>query len=161
MVNESNTYCYEAACDLASEVESEEDRDDEFYPVHFPAVPCVLVIANHQGYLRGFETAIAKLESDGLVFETTHEDESHVAIEPAPPSNELISAVRKVERVMELCSHPLYRGHIYTRPDNVELTYVKLMDVSSYLHKLLANDALLKHFKNLENILSHPACEMI
>ena len=149
---------------LASEVESEEDSDDEFYPVHFPAVPCVLVIANHEGYLREFETAIAKLESDGLVFETTHEDESHDE-GPAPPSNELISTVGKVERVMELCSHALYRGHIYTRPDKAELTYVKLMDVSSYLHKLLANDAitkdLLKHFKNIENILSHPACEMI
>ena len=42
---------------------------------------------------------------------------------------------------------------------------MKLMDVSSYLHKLLANDAITKdllgHFKNIENILSHPACKMI
>jgi len=165
MVNESNTYCHGAACDLASEVESEDDSDDEFYPVHFPAIPCVLVIANHQGYLCEFKTAIEKLELDGLVFETTHKNESHVAIEPAQPSNELISTVRKVERVMVLCSHALYRGHIYARPDQAELTYVKLMDVSSYLHKLLANDAiskhLMKHFKNVENIVSHPACETI
>ena len=90
MVNESNTYCYEAACDLASEVKSEEDSDDEFYPVHFPAVPCVLVIANHQGYLQDFGTTIDKLESDGLVFETTHEHESHVATEAGPPSNVLM-----------------------------------------------------------------------
>ena len=165
MVNESNTYCYEAACDSASEVDSGEDSDDEFYPVHFPIVFCVLVIANHQGYLREFETAIAKLESDGLVLETTHEDESHIAIQSAQSSNELISTVRKVERVMELCSHALYRGHIYARPDQAQLTYAKLMDVSSYLNKLLANDTiskhLLKHFKNVENILAHPACEMI
>ena len=146
-------------------MDSEEDSDDEFYPIYFPTQPCVLVIANHQGYLREFETTIAKLESDGLVFETTHEDESHVAIQPAPASNELISTVRKVERVMELRSHALYRGHIYARPNQAELTYVKLMDVSSYLNKLLANDAISKHllkrFKNVENILSHPACEMI
>ena len=165
MVNESNTYCYEAACDSASAVDSGEDSDDEFYPVHFPTVSCVLVIANHQGYLREFETAIAKRESDGLDFETTHEDESHITTQSAQSSNELISTVRKVERVMELCPHALYRGHIYARPDQAQLTYAKLMDVSSYLNKLLANDAiskhLLKHFKNVENILAHAACEMI
>ena len=112
MVNESIT-CYEAACDSASEVDSGEDSDDEFYPIRFPTVSCVLGIANHQGYLLEFETAIAKLESDGLVFETIHEDESHIAIQCAQSSNELISTVRKVERVMELCSHALYRSQIY------------------------------------------------
>ena len=149
----------------ASEVDSGEDSNDEFYPIHFPTVSCVLVITNHQGYLREFETAIAKLESDGLVFEMTHEDESHTAIQSAESSNELISTVRKVERVMELCSHALYGGHIYARPNQTQLTYAKLMDVSSYLNKLLANDAiskhLLKHFKNVENILARPACKMI
>ena len=43
--------------------------------------------------------------------------------------------------------------------------HAKLMDVSSYLNKLLANDAISKHllklFKNVENILAHPACKMI
>jgi hypothetical protein len=39
------------------------------------------------------------------------------------------------------------------------------MDVGSYLNKLLVNDTinqqLVKHFKSVETILSHPACEII
>ena len=59
---------------------------------------------------------------------------------------------------MELCSHAIYRSQVYARPDGV-------MDVSSYLHKLLANDCLrdgvIKHFQLLQKFLGHPACKII
>ena len=39
------------------------------------------------------------------------------------------------------------------------------MDVGSYLNKLLVNNVLnqqlVKHFKSVETILSHPACEIL
>ena len=39
------------------------------------------------------------------------------------------------------------------------------MDVTAYLNKLLSNNAiseqLIKHFHTIDNILSHPACEII
>ena len=66
---------------------------------------------------------------------------------------------------MHLSKHALYRGQIYARPNTAQFTYISLMDVSSYLNKLLANDAinkhLVKHLKTVETILSHPACEII
>ena len=44
-------------------------------------------------------------------------------------------------------------------------TFVKMMDVSSYLLKLLVNellrDELIHHFPTVERTLAHPACEII
>jgi hypothetical protein len=66
---------------------------------------------------------------------------------------------------MVICGHVLHRSAIYTTAANAKITYVRMMDVSSYLNKLLANDALnndlVRHFQAVERILSHPACEMI
>ena len=54
---------------------------------------------------------------------------------------------------MEICRH------------NAKLKYVRMMDVSTYLNKLLANDALnddlLRNFQAVERVLSHPACEIV
>ena len=81
------------------------------------------------------------------------------------PSNDVISTIREVKRVMHLSKHALYRGQIYARPNTAQFTYIRLMDVSSYLNKLLANNAINKHLvkqlKTVETILSHPACEII
>ena len=163
MVDISNTYCYRNATASSSETE-DEDEDDEFYTNHFPTVACCFVIVNHGGYLQEFENAIRKVQSDGLVVETTLRAEFDTRPSPTP-SNQVISTIRKVERVMQLSGHALYRGQIYTRPNNAQFTYVSLMDVSSYLNKLLANDAineqLVNHFKSVETILSHPACEIV
>ena len=66
---------------------------------------------------------------------------------------------------MEICCHALYRSAIYALPDKAKLTYVRMMDVSTYLNKLLANDALnddlIRNFQAVERILSHPACEIV
>ena len=63
---------------------------------------------------------------------------------------------------MQLSGH---RGQIYGRPNYAQFIYVSLMDVSSYLNKLLANDAikeqLLNQFKSVESIVSHLACEIV
>ena len=73
------------------------------------------------------------------------------------PSNDVISTICKVKQVMQ--SRTGYA------PNRAQFTYISLMDVSSYLNKLLANDAinkhLVKHLKTVETILSHPACEII
>ena len=70
----------------------------------------------------------------------------------------------KKDHVMEICCHALYRFGIYALPDNAKLTYVRMMDVLTYLNKLLANDALnddLCNFQGVERILSHPAYEIV
>lgn len=165
MVDVSNSYCYRNAPVSSSNTDDEdEEEDDEFHPTHFPTVPCCFVIVNHGGYLQEFQNGIQKVQSDGLVVETALRAE--FGTRPSrTPSNQVISTIRKVERVVNLSGHVLYHGQIYARPNNAKFTYVSLMDVSSYLNKLLANDAineqLVNNLKSVETILSHPAYEII
>ena len=160
MLDVSNVYCYRHAGNSSTDDES----DEEFYPTHFPSVPCCFTIVNHDGYMESFHSAIKRLESDGLVFETTFSPDVDT-VQPISQRNEITTTIRKIARLMHICHHALYRSAIYTTPDNAKTTYVRMMDVSSYLNKLLANEALnndlLRHFQAVEKILSHPACEMI
>ncbi|CAB4006757.1 Hypothetical predicted protein [Paramuricea clavata] len=136
IIDVSNMYCYRNASVSSSEVESE---DEEFHPKHFPTVPCCFVIVNHGGFLEAFDNAMKKLEFEGLVVETTLDAKSDTLASGAS-SNEVISTICKIERVMELCKHALYHGDIDARLNRAQLTCVKLMDVSSYLNKFLAKD---------------------
>ena len=160
MLEVSNVYCYRHAGDSSTD----DDSDDEFYPTHFPSVPCCFTIVNHDGYMESFHSAIKRLESDGLVFETAFSPDVDT-LQTVSQRNEITATIRKIDRLMLICRHALYRSAIYTTPDNAKVTYVRMMDVSSYLNKLLANEALnndlLRHFQSVEKILSHPACEMI
>ena len=167
MVDVSNSYCYHNAPASSSDTEDEdedeeedEEEDDEFHPTHFPTVPCCFVIVNHGSYLQEFQNGIQKVQSDSLAVESTLLAE--FGTRPSrTPSNQVISTIRKVEHVMNLSGHALYHSQIYARPNNAKFTYVSLMDVSSYLNKLLANDAineqLVNNLKSVETILSHRA----
>ena len=66
---------------------------------------------------------------------------------------------------MHICDYRLHRGYVYAMPPEARMTFVRMMDVESYLSKLLQMDAiredLLKHFNRLNKVLSHPACELI
>lgn len=164
MVDISNIYCYRNVEDSSSDIDSDDEEDEEFYPVHFPTALCCFVLVNHRGYVETMEKAIRQLRSDGLVVHTQLLDLSDKT-PSAAPCNEVTATIRKIERVMQLCQHGLYCGNIYAKPDDAQLTYVKLMDVTAYLNKLLANNAisehLIRHFHTIDNILSHPACEII
>ena len=98
-----------------------------------------------------------------LVIDASRDQSSAAAAETT--SNEVAVLIRKIVKAMELCSHTIYRSQVYARPDGATFTYVRMMDVSSYLHKLLANDCLrdgvMKHFQLLQKFLGHPACEII
>ena len=132
MLDVSNVYCYRHAGDSS---------DEEFHPTHFPSVPCCLTIVNHDGCMESFHSAIKRLEWDGLVFETTFSPDVNT-VQPVFQRNEITATIRKMARVMHICHHILYRSAIYTTPDNAKTTYVRMMDVSSYLNKLLVNAAL-------------------
>ncbi|CAB4001309.1 Hypothetical predicted protein [Paramuricea clavata] len=120
MVDMSNTYCYQNA-HASSETEDEEENE-EFVPTHFPTCPSCFVIVNHDGYLQEFDNAIEKLQSDGLLVETTLCTELDTR-SSGTPSNDVISTIRKVEQVMHLSKHALYRGQIYARPNTAQFTY--------------------------------------
>ena len=54
---------------------------------------------------------------------------------------------------MKISEHALYRGYVYAKPTNAQFTYVMMIDVESYLKKLLATDPIreyvIKHFARL------------
>ena len=66
---------------------------------------------------------------------------------------------------MKICDHVLYRGKVLTKPERARFTYVKMMDVGSYLKKIAANEALrdklVQHLQAVERMLLHPACAII
>ena len=80
-------------------------------------------------------------------------------------TNQIAVLIKDIHKVMLLCNHAIYRSQSYGRPDGATYTYVRMMDVCSYLHKLLTNDHLrdgvMRHFHMLEKFLAHPACEII
>ncbi|CAB4008241.1 Hypothetical predicted protein [Paramuricea clavata] len=130
MIDVSNTYCYRNASVESSEAESEDEEEyEEFHPKHFPTVPCCFVIVNHGGFLQEFDSAIKKLESDGLVVETTLDTELET-VAPGTCSNDVISTIRKIERVMEMSKHALYRGIIYYKPNGAQLTVLETLSNS-------------------------------
>ena len=158
MLDVSNVHCYRDA-----ESSSDTDDDDEFQPKHFPTVPCLFTLVNDDGYFDDIQSAIDRVRSDGLQFETLIQE-----VDPARSlgkTNEVTSTIQKIERMMKICKHALHRSAIYTKPEGATTTYVKMMDVNSYLNKILTNaginDALVKHFQTIERIISHPACEVI
>lgn len=163
IVDISNAFCYEHA----AQTTSAEDDDTHFTtePTHFPTTPCRLVVVNQHEFNEKLYTATEMLQSDGLLVEI----DSTTNVNLRPPCfsapNAVALTMKKIERVMKLCHHALYRSDIYAKPPNARITYVKMMDAKSYLHKLLTNQTIqedvLKHFQVLERLLCHPACEMI
>ena len=95
MVDVSNTYCYRnAPASLSDADEKDEHEYDEFHLTHFPTVPCYFVIVNHRGYLQEFENAIQKVQSDGLVVETTLRAEFDTR-PSCTPSNQVLGTYAK------------------------------------------------------------------
>ena len=160
MLDVSNVYCYGETDDSL-----DDDSDDDINPSRFPMVPFILVVVNEREFGDILERASNKLRSDGLVLVIdASRDQSSVA--PAETTgNEVTVLIKMIAKTMELCTHAIYRSQVYARPDGASFTYVRMMDVTSYLHKVLANDFLrdgvMKHFQVLEKFLAHPACKII
>ena len=43
---------------------------------------------------------------------------------------------------MKVLGHALYKGDLYGIPSGSQYTYVCMMDIDTYLHKMMANDKL-------------------
>ena len=167
MLNASNTYCCNDSA-LASTASDVDTPMENSRPVErpYPTTPCRLVIVNNREFGEKVHNVAASLRSDGLMLELDTPEK--VDIQPpclSSTTGDVTATIRKIERLMKVCDHALYRSHVYAKPAKATVTYSKMMDVKSYLHKLLANEPLresiIKHFQLLEHILSHPACEVI
>ena len=160
IVNASNLYCLRN-----SALSESEDVDEPVRPL-YPTCPCRLVVVNCTEFDVPLNEAMTKLKSDGMTIEI--ESALTPQIDGACLSStteELSATIRKIAKVMEMSKHGLHRATVYAKPDEATATYVRMMDVESYLNKLLVNEALrpkiLKHYTSLVRTLSHPACEII
>jgi hypothetical protein len=107
MLDISNVYCYHNAHDSSTDEENdEEEYDEEFHPTHFPSVPCCVTIVNHDGYLDAIQSAIERLQSDGLVLETSLSSQVDT-IQSLSQPNEITRTIRTIARVMVICGHVL------------------------------------------------------
>ncbi|CAB4024379.1 Hypothetical predicted protein [Paramuricea clavata] len=164
MLQISNAYCYKNSEGTPSD-DDEEDYEPKFVSNHFPNVPCCIIVVNESEFGDRVATAVTKLESDGLVVDLGNACVVKLDNPPFSSNNDVAALINNIDKCMKLYDHALYRSEIYTKPEGSNLTFVKMMDVTSYLHKLLANevlrDKLIQHFQAVDRLLSHPACAII
>ena len=162
LVRMSNTFCRTACRDHSN---NREDVRSVDRPTRYPQTPCRLVVVEQSSYGAPLSKAHACLTSDGLLCELEIVDKP---VQPnlsitAPSS--VTSVVRDIGIVMSRCGHALHRGFVYVKPADASLTFIRMMDVNTYINKLLANDALreriLRHMTRIIQLLSHPECEII
>ena len=152
MLNDSIAHCQNGAG------QSDSNREQT------PSQPCRLVVVNATEFGEKLQNAATKLTSDGLLIDL---DIPTIFQKRCLSSTtvDVTATLQKIRKVMKLCHHALYRGNIYAKPAGAMFTYVKMMDVRSYLHKLLTNEPLreqvLNNFQILERVLCHQACEIV
>ena len=105
--------------------------------------PCRLYLVNSKGFGQDLEIASKKLRYDRLRhdFITSHGKASTVTV-GLDSRSEVVSTINKIQRTMKVLNHALHRGEIYGIPPCEKYAYVYLMDVETYLHKMLVTDEL-------------------
>ena len=82
----------------------------------------------------------------------------------SPPSD-LENAIEMIQKAMFYFGNALYHGGVYGRPKEAKYTHVYMMQVDSYLHKLLASellqDPIMKHQREIEKYPSSHDCTII
>jgi hypothetical protein len=147
MLDISNVYCYQHVVGT----DEEDSEDEEITPTHFPTSPCALVVVNQREYSEPICEAAKRLRSDGLVVDIDMSREDSFGRPTEIDTSEVSAIITKIEKAMRLCDHALFRSQIYVKPAGATFTYVRMMDVTNYLHKLLSNNCLregvMKHFQ--------------
>ena len=165
MVNASNHYCL-ATCSRTMSADESDGSVHENRQPRYPSCPCRLVVVNAIEFDVALHDAVTKLTSDGMKI-TIHSALTAQINGPclAPTTDELSATIEKIASLMRICQHALHRGDVYAKPPDATMSYVKMMDVTSYVNKLLSNESIrasvLKHFATLVRLLSHPACEIV
>ena len=168
MLDVSNVYCYDNACESSSDVDDDDVEEmAEVLPsggTRFLLVPCCLVVENAHEFGEQLDRTVKRLESDGLKLNVA----KPIVIEPessCSSSNQVSKTINDIQKVTQMCNHALHKSNVYAKPQQAQITFVKMMDVSSYLPRLMGNEALrdklVEHLQPIQKLLSHPACEII
>ena len=80
-------------------------------------------------------------------------------------NSELLQVIKKLGLMMSSLGHALYKGDIYVKPPSAKFAYVLMIDVESYINKLMISDVIgeeiVKFAKRIIEIMCHPECEVI
>ena len=134
MLDVSNVYCYDNACESSSDADDDEEEIAELLPsggTRFPLVPCCLVVENAHEFSEQLDRAVKRLESDGLTLNVA----KPIVIEPessCSSSNQVSKTINDIQKVMH-----------------------RLMGNEAL------RDKLVEHLQPIQKLLSHPACEII
>ena len=132
-------------------------------------VPTRLTVIDMEEYGIEIATAIKNLKRDGLecVFKDNSNLQPFVNLDLSfgDSNSELLQVIKKLGLMMSSLGHALYKGDIYVKPPSANFTYVLMMDVESYINKLMISDVIgeeiVKFAKRIIEIMCHPECEVI
>ena len=170
IVKKSNKFCFYKALIKTSDLEMDfwevyRESDVLGIPLCISKRQSRLVVANRDEYAAILKNISRKLCQDGLVFDFVLSSVMcNLPARVSPPSD-LENAIDMIQKAMFYFGNALYHGGVYGRPKEAKYTYVYMMQVDSYLHKLLASellrDSILKHQREIEKYLSSHDCTII
>ena len=161
LLHMSNRFCREP-CRQHNTNEPNDRRDQ---PRRYPETPCRLVVVEQRCCGGALSEAHASLRSDGLQsqLEIVTRGINPEQVITAP--SDITAIIRDFAIMMARFNHALHRGFVHGKPVEASLTFLKMMDVGTYINKLLGNDALreriVKHKHRIIQLLSHHGCEII
>ena len=111
---------------------------------------------------------VQQLRSDGmcLFFDILKDLESPFASLRDASSNDLMQTIQVINKVMSNLTRPhvLYRGKVYEKAGGARFTFIEMMDMETYLHKLMASpsirEGILRNPEKLDKLMSNSACEL-
>lgn len=118
MLDLSNVYCYNNACDSSSDADDDDEEISELLPsggTRFPLVPCCLVVENAHEFGKQLDGAVKRLESDGLTLDVARQN----VIQPESScsfSNDVSKTINDIQKVMQMCNHALHKSNVYAKP---------------------------------------------
>jgi hypothetical protein len=159
MVIASNHFCHSVCHAREIEDENINRRNTN------AQIPCRLVVVQQNSYGGPLSETRAALTSDGLECELEIISRPTQSNKVITAQSDITATICEIELVMMRCHHALHCGFLYGKPMETKLTYVKMMDVKTYVNKLLTNDVLrekiIKHISRIVQLLSHPGCKII
>ena len=143
MLDISNVFCFRHAQESSSSDSYDEEEIDDLLhskSTRFFVVRCCLFVVNVQEFGEQLSSTIERLQADVLVVEM---GAGHGVDNPCFATKiHLATTIHQIEKVMAICHHAIYRSDVYAKPDEAALTFVRMTEVSSYLHRLLGNETL-------------------
>ena len=143
MLDVSKVYCFRHAQESSSSDNCDKEEIGDLLhsrSTRFYLVPCYLFVVNVQEFGEQLSTAIERLQADGLVVEM---GAGYGVDNPCfATTSDLATTIHQINKVMTICHHAIYRSDVSAKLDEAAHTFVRMTDVSSYLHHLLGNETL-------------------